>query len=206
MSKKTNIFLLGIGATIIILAIGLFTPKVEAAQGIPDSADSKEIMAVMDQAYEAFGEVAQTHDVSKFSGILIDTPDFKLNARQSEKITGMLGSVAAQKAGYLTMMQAKYLAYAKGNELLKKATDKAKAENREITVEEFQAVIKENYGQVPQGSVITTKTVLVYESINIDGDKAIVRYDDGAALQEAILVYIKGKWLIAGITPINIHF
>ena len=55
-------------------------------------------------------------------------------------------------------------------------------------------------------SPVVAKTNLTYESIEIAGDRATVRYDDGAALQEAILLKIKGQWYIAGITPVWAHF
>ena len=55
-------------------------------------------------------------------------------------------------------------------------------ESSEITAEEFQAVIQANHGQMPAlGSPVTTQTTLTYQSMEIIGDKATVRYDDGAA-------------------------
>lgn len=45
-----------------------------------------------------------------------------------------------------------------------------------------------------------------FEKIEIDGDRAIVRYDDGAALLEATLVRVGGRWLIAKIEPLDVHF
>ena len=85
--------------------------------------------------------------------------------------------------------------------------EKARSENRQLSSTELQELIKANHGQLPSlGSPVTGKTILTFESIEINRDRAIVRYDDGAALQEAILVKINGRWLIASIIPIWIHF
>ena len=67
---------------------------------------------------------------------------------------------------------------------------------------------KQNYGKTPYlpDSSLPGRFPLTYISIKIDNDKAYVRYDDGPALQEAILVRVNGIWFIAGIIPIQIHF
>ena len=208
MSKTLKIWLSIIGA-IVILVIGFVIFQVtqaQAAQEIVDNADTRSIKAVMAQAYDVIAKAAQTYDVSEFSTVFVDTSDYKLTTEQLKALTGILGISATKNAGYLTAMQADYMAMGQGATLLQAAVDKAKAQNREITAAEFQAVIQANHGQVPPASVINAKTTLTYDSIKVNGDKAVVRYDDGAALQEAILVRINGKWFIAGITPINIHY
>ena len=179
------------------------------ADKIPNTSDAKQIMAVINRAYQVLGTTSQSFDVSEFPDVFVDTEDYELTDEQRKMVAEALGlSVAEVKnAGYLTAIQAKYVSRGQGAKLLQGALERGRAENRELTATEFQEIVKANHGQWPSSSAITTnKTVLTFESIEINGDKAIVRYDDGAALQEAILVKREGRWLIASIVPIWVHF
>ena len=179
------------------------------AEKTTNTSDAKHIMAVMNRAYQVLGTTSQSFDVSEFPNTFVDTEDYQLTDEQRKIVAEALGlSVAKVKnAGYLTAMQAKYISRGRGAKLLQEALEKARAENRELSATEFQEIVKANYGQWPSSSAITSnKTVLTFESIEINGNKAIVRYDDGAALQEAILVKQEGRWLIASIVPIWVHF
>lgn len=208
MFKLNRIRLLVVILLIGSLAVSSQIFHVDANAGIPDAPDAKQIMGVMDRAYQLIGHASQTFDVSEFPSVFIDTEDYKFTDKQKEALSEVLGvSVAeVESTGYLTAMQAQYITRGQGAVLLRAALDKAKLENRKLTAEEFQEIVKANHGQVPSlGSAITTKTELVFESIEINGNKAIVRYDDGAALQEAILVK-EARWLIASIVPIWTHY
>lgn len=178
------------------------------ANSIPDTPDNMEIMAVIERAYELMTYAQQTFDVSEFPSVFIDTQDYKLTDEQKNTISGILGVETAEvgEIGYLTAMQMQYISMGQGSELLKSALEKADSENRELTAEEFQEIVQANHGQLPaSGFALDTETKFVFESIIIDENRAIVRYDDGAALQEAILVKME-RWLIASIIPIWIHF
>jgi hypothetical protein len=208
MSRKNNIL------CVILFAIGLGIPAsqifyVKADVGVSDSLDAKQIIATMNRAYQVLGRVAQTFDVSEFPDVFLDTEDYTLTDEQQKTVAEALGLSAAEvkNAGYLTAIQAKYISRGRGAKLLQETLEKARAENRELTAAEFQEIVKANHDQWPSGNTITTnKTVLRFESIEIIGNRAIVRYDDGAALQEAILVKRDGRWLIASIVPIWVHF
>lgn len=181
--------------------------RIKAGSEAPNSPEASRVKTVMERAYDLIGTAAQTYDVSGFATVFIDTADYQLTAKQQEGVAAILGAEAAQKAGYLTAMQAHYISLGHGASLLQAALTQAKAEGHELSAEEFQAIIKANHDQVPTlPSPVIAKTNLTYESIEIAGDRATLRYDDGAALQEAILVKIKDQWYIAGITPVWVHF
>jgi hypothetical protein len=206
--RKNNIlfvvlFTVGLG----IVASQIFHVKADVA--IPDTPDAKQIMATMNLAYQVLGRASQTFDVSEFPDVFIDTEDYTLTDEQQKTIAEALGlSVADVKnAGYLTAIQAKYISRGRGAKLLQEALEKARTENRELTATQFQEIVKANHGQWPSSNAITAnKTVLTFESIEIIGNRAVVRYDDGAALQEAIVLKQDGRWLIASILPIWVHF
>ncbi|WP_423222378.1 hypothetical protein [Candidatus Amarolinea aalborgensis] len=192
---------------ILIAAWSAQSNRIRAGSEAPNSPEAAPVKTVMERAYDLIGTAAQTYDVSGFATVFVDTADYQLTTKQQEGVAAILGAEAAQRAGYLTAMQAHYMSLGHGAKLLQSALAKAKAEGRELSAEEFQAIIKANHDQVPTlPSPVVAKTNLTYESIEIAGDRATVRYDDGAALQEAILLKIKGQWYIAGITPVWAHF
>ena len=209
-SKKNKIFLLGM--VLLAVSLGILVSQIYPAKAnaeIPDTPDAKQIMAVMNKAYQVLGRASQASDISELPDVFIDTEDYKLTDQQQEIVAASLGLGIAEveNAGYLTAMQAKYISRAQGAKLLQAALEIARTENRNLTSTEIQEIIRSNNGQWPSGSPITTnKTILTFESIEVNGDKAIVRYDDGAALQEAILVKKAGRWFIASIVPIWVHY
>lgn len=181
--------------------------RIRAGSEAPNSPEAASVKTVMERAYDLIGAAAQTYDVSGFAAVFIDTADYHLTAKQQEGVAAIVGAEAAQKAGYLTAMQAHYMSLGQGAKLLQAALAQAQAEGRQLSAAEFQAIIKANHDQVPTLSgPVVAKTMLTYESIEIAGDRATVRHDDGAALQEAILLKVKGQWYIAGITPVWVHF
>ncbi|MCQ3935840.1 MAG: hypothetical protein DPW18_02215 [Chloroflexi bacterium] len=208
MIKANKISWLTAAVTLIGLMFLLSQSKPAQANSIPDTPESREIMAVIEKAYQLMAYASQTFDVSEFPSVFIDTQDYKLTDEQKSAIADILGVnlTDVKDTGYLTAMQMQYISMGQGLELLKIALENAKAENRNLTAEEFREVIRANHGQMPASSfTLDAKTKLVFESITIDENRAIVRYDDGAALQEAILVKVE-RWFIASIVPIWIHF
>jgi hypothetical protein len=99
-------------------------------------------------------------------------------------------------------MKAKRLLQQRGGKLLKTAMEKAKLENRELTPGEWQALAKQNGGMppgLPNPHPDTLAQRFTYESLEIDGDKAHLRYENGVSIKNALLVRIKGHWYVAGI-------
>ncbi len=181
------------------------------ATATPDTPDTREIMAVMQQAYTLMRATpVRTLDIKEFAHVFTDTSDFKFSPGWKTYLGDMLDPTATQKAGYLSAMQTKWSHLQQGDKLLNAAMSKAKAEQRNLTPEEWQALTKQNHNVPPpvlhDEDLATVKLELKYESIEVNDDKAVVRYDDGAALQEAILRKINGRWFIADITAIWVHF
>src|SRR5689334_22675494 len=139
MSKRTIVLLSAVIATVVILGAtfsALQSTQAKAAPGVPNTPEARQIMAVMERAYQIIGIASQTFDVSEFSSVSIDTPDYKLTAQQAEAVAGVLGKTVEKNSGYLMAMQAHYISLGQGASLLKAALDRAKAENRELTAQE----------------------------------------------------------------------
>jgi hypothetical protein len=69
-----------------------------------------------------------------------------------------MGKDAAANAGYLTAMQSKYIARGKTTKLLENATEKAKAENRELTQDEKRQIMDANGGIFPPMTIKSSST------------------------------------------------
>jgi hypothetical protein len=204
-----------LGATFLIAAVVLLGLRVTFTQESadvdpPGKTDTQAIMDVMLQFYQLLRETpVRTLDVKQFAEVLKDTPDYELTAETQNYVSVILGSEAAQSAGYLTAMQAKWTHLQQGDRLAKGVIEQAKAENREVTAEEWQALAEQNHGKLPptfSDPDPNYKVQLQYESIEINEDRAVVRFDDGIAYQEAILRYMEGRWYITNIIPISVHF
>ncbi len=191
---------------IVVILIVVLITIANASTGFEDPEATK-IIATMEHVYAVLDEVGQTGDVSQYTEVFVDTSDYTYSSSVKEFVGNVLGPIAAEKGGYLTAMQAKGIANSKGDQLLKAALDKANSENRDLTTDELQQLIKENYGRLPGIKVQSDeKSILTYKKLNIYRDKAIMTYDDGQALQEATLVKINDKWFVSNIKPIVIHF
>jgi hypothetical protein len=207
MTKKllaTVIFLF----VLIIGFVYLVISRPRAGLQIPDTQDSQEIQEVIYHSYTIFQEALQNGgDVSEFKNVLTNSPEYSYeNSKGRSLVILVLGKEEADNAGYRTVMEAKYIAYGCGVRLFKETEKVAKEENREVTADELKSIQDHCYGVLPPSQSGSAPLKLDFQNIDIEGDRAVVRYDDGAALLEAILVRENGRWLIGNIKPIEIHF
>ncbi|MCU0485849.1 MAG: nuclear transport factor 2 family protein [Anaerolineales bacterium] len=207
MNKKlmTTAFF-GIIFTIGIVYLGITHAR--AGINVPNTQDSLEIQEVIHHSYTVFrGALRNGGDVSEFQDVFTNTPDYSYENDDVRSFVGLvLGAEKANDGGYLTVMQAKYIAYGCAVKLLKESDKLAKKENREITPDEIKSIQDNCYGVFPPSISEGAPPKLEFKIIDIQGDHATARYDDGAALLEATLVRENGRWLIANIKPLEIHF
>lgn len=181
----------------------------DASTILSEIPENQEIMKTIENGYSAIAYAAETTDVSLLPEVFLDTADYKPSDDVKKNVEQIFGDEIANNAGYLTSMQAKYLARGKAEKYMNAAIEKAKAENRELTKQEFQQVIIDSNGVIPPDGYYkspTGKTQLSFERIEISGDKATVYYDDGAAYQKATLLKVNGKWFITNIEALQIHY
>jgi len=207
MNKKliaTAFFFIILMISIVYLGI----TRARAGINVPNTQDSQEIQEVIHHSYTVFrGALRNGGDVSEFQYVFINTPDYSYeNDDVRSFVSLVLGTEQAKNGGYLTVMQAKYIAYGCAIRLFKETEKIAKKENREVTPDEFKFIQDNCYGVFPPSLSEGAPPKLEFKIIDIEGDRATARYDDGAALLEATLVRENGRWLIANIKPIEIHF
>ena len=118
---------------ILIAAWSAQSNRIRAGSEAPNSPEAAPVKTVMERAYDLIGTAAQTYDVSGFATVFVDTADYQLTAKQREGVDAILGAEAAQRAGYLTAMQAHYMSLGHGAKLLQSALAQAKAEGRELS-------------------------------------------------------------------------
>lgn len=182
--------------------------RARAGINIPNTQDSQDIQEVIHHSYTVFrGALRNGGDVSEFQNVFTNTSDYSYeNDDVRAFVSLVLGVEEANNGGYLTVMQAKYIAYGCAIRMFKETEKLAKKENREVTPEEFKSIQDNCYGVIPPSLSDGAPPKLEFKIIDIEGDRATARYDDGAALLEATLVRENGRWLIANIKPVEIHF
>ena len=87
---------------VIILTIVLIT-NANASTGFEDPEATK-IIATMEHAYVLLSEVGQSGDVSIYTQVFVDTPDYQYSASEKDFVGKVLGPTAAERGGYLTAM------------------------------------------------------------------------------------------------------
>lgn len=191
---------------IVILHSGI--NRARAGINVPNTQDSREIQEIIHQSYTVFrGALRNGGDITEFQYVFANTSDYSYeNDNVRSFVSLVLGTQKANAGGYLTVMQAKYIAYGCAIRLFKETDRLAKKENREVTPEEIKSIQDNCYGVMPPSLGEGAPPILEFKIIEIDGDRATARYDDGAALLEATLIRQNGRWLISNIKPIEIHF
>lgn len=174
----------------------------------PVPADSQQIQDVIHHSYTVFrGALRNGGDVSGFDEVFINTDDYHYENKEVQEFVELVyGPEIANQGGYLTTLKAKYTAYGCAVRKYKDFERTAKKEDRRVSSDEFRIIRENCYGMLPPSLNEGPPPKLDFEKIEIDGDRAIVRYDDGAALLEATLVRVGGRWLIAKIEPLDVHF
>ena len=197
---------------LIILAAGLIGFWIQDSARKTAEATEQEAQAIQDvivRGYTAFRESLRNGgDVSNFDEMFVNTADYRYeNDEVFAFVARVFSAEEARHGGYLTAMSATYIAQGCAVQRMEEFSQAAKKANREVTPDERNAVKDACYGIAAPGlSDDPGIPKLDFKSIEINGDRAIARYDDGAALLEAILVRVNGRWFIANIQPIEVHF
>lgn len=208
MMKKKLIAISLVLLTLIVSMVYMGTNRVPA-MATPNSQDTHEIQAVIERSYTVISEALRNGgDVSEFETVFTNTADFSYaNEEERAFVALVLGPDKAAAGGYLSAMQAKYIAYGCAVQLLKDTEQIAKQENRDVTTTEYKAIQENCYGVIPPSlSDDDSPPQLEFKTITIEGDRVTAQYDGGSALLEATLVRENGRWLIANIKPIEVHY
>lgn len=209
MHRRRTFFVLSLVA--FTIAIAYFPiQKLAAAERAPNAREAQAITEVLQRAYDLMEKALRNGgDVSEFDQVFADTKDFKLRDREAERLVeDVFGEEAAKKAGYLTWIKAKTFATGKAVKMLQDAQRLAEAEGRKVTRGELFSIQEKCYGVLPPSVIEVSGRPIefAFMEIRIQRDRAIVRFDRGPALEEAVMIFRDGRWLIVSIVPINIHF
>lgn len=162
-------------------ALDLNTPTAHEIAQVLQTAQQIEIQLACDSA----------SDVNQLQAVMMDTADAELDSATRSNIARVFGVTRAQHAGYLTAMQAYYLTL-RGN--FSAAQNFA---SPQITPTPKPTVYCPTLLRAPH---------IELKALWLGDERARVQYDDGAALQEAILVKRNGQWFIVAVKLLQIHF
>ncbi len=200
---RTKLLLFLASALIILLAaiVGVSrqtTVQVNAAPGVPDTPDSRQIQATIRRAYELRALAGRTFDTTDFASVFVNDPrGGNLRPDWLELVEDVTGT-SSDTTGYLDYELAYYSWWKAGALRLEELWAKAAEEGRPLTLEEVQS-LKDRSGRTaapraPEG----VRIQIDFKSIVVEGDVATAVFDDGPRLNEMTLVKIDGKWYIAG--------
>jgi len=202
--------LIAIGGVVLLGGLGNNSSTGEViAGGVPDTEEAQEIQATILQAYKLYDIAGRTFDASQFPSVFVNDPDVPLTRDQRERLQEWFGAVP-ENAGYLTYVIACYTDFTRGAKLFEEAMANARAKGRDyLTPDEWRRIVELHGGRPPaprlQPSMTVEdaqemqKTLMRYDLIDVEDDKARVIFDDGATLNKATLVRRGGKWYIAGV-------
>ncbi len=212
------VILVAMGGVVLLRVLGSNNTSIgeASAASVPDPEEAREIQAIVLEAHRQFDIAARTFDTSGFPSVFVDDLNVPLPRLQHDRLKEWLGTVP-DNAGYLTYMTAAYVDYAKRTRLFEEAMAKAMAKGRDyllpedyLTSDELRQ-IKESNRPIPtppsapprpsmsvEEAAEWRKQIFRFDSLEINGDKAVVIFEDAVALEKAILVRRDGKWYMAG--------
>lgn len=207
MKRKLSILSVGLVTLLATIILSNFYVKSSKAFiNLPANAEEQAVTDALEKAYEVLDIPFDQLNLSQLSEVFIDHP-YYLEQLSAEEIASLQlytikiqGKDALDNFGYLTSMRTKRMHQQRGAELLKTAEARAFKENREVTPEEFKVLKEMNHGRepwIPGHEPFQRK--LQYFSLNIEDDKAMVKYDEGVTGRTAVLVKVDGQWYVAGI-------
>jgi hypothetical protein len=207
--KKNLLLILSFLLIIGVLGFSIRSPGIKQSKStynIPDTPEAKEIMRTVDKAYDIEAEAAYTFDLKKFPTVFINDPRFPVSPGTLKTIRQLTNNPSLESAGWLDYKIAYYSwssgAILKGEELKKKA----KSENRSLTEEEKQS-LTDPQGRTaparPEGSI--RKNPVMFISMDINDDIAIVIVDDGPMTVRLTLVSVDKQWYSTAYKGLSVH-
>jgi hypothetical protein len=206
MRHRSNI---GLSVTILLplLIVSIFVSSGRAGEGLHQTKDGELIQDMLKNSYFVESSSAKTFDLSLFSSIFVnDQRGGELSPSTIEFIRSVSGDYISESFGYLDYKIAYYTWWKAGALKLETLQARANLENRELTEDELKTLI-DDHGRVamPRSQSSNTNIALRFISIEIEGEKAIVIYDDGLRTNQAILLKIDDNWYIAGNKILSLH-
>ncbi len=210
MEKKKLFFtLLGLAVVLMVVVFAL-TPKKAATAfvGVPETADSKAVQETILKSYKIEDRAARKFDnFPDFESVFVnDLRGGELSLSTIKFIQEVTNQPSKTDFGYLDYKMAYFTSWGEGAAALDELDAKLKKEKREATEEELKALVDSggrtaSYRTSEEEEPGTIKFI----SIAVDGDQAIVTFDDGPTTNEMTLVRIDKKWFIAGNKILSVH-
>lgn len=204
--KKLLITICIILGTISISTSSSIVAQSKSAYKIPDTPEAKEIMRVIENAYDIEVEAGFTFDIKKFPEVFINDPRFPLDPATLETVKELTNNPSLETAGYLDYKIAFYSWRMDATINAEKTKEKAKSENRDLTPEEKRSLVDQNGRIAPARSQSPIRSLpLTFLSVEVNDDIATVVVNDGPRTIELFLVLVDKKWYIAGTKGVAFH-
>lgn len=214
---KNKLFVFFAATVLMIVAgIALTMPKTtEASPALLDTPESMQIQDVIRRSYEIEAIAARTFDTSQFSSVFANSPIGKLSpltiefVREAVAVNDELKYLTTKpdsEVGFLDYKLAYYIWWKKDAERFDTLLAVAEKENRDLTEEEAASLV-DNTGRVAAPRLDGDATIpdLKFFSVEIDGNVALVVFDDGPRTNLMTLIRDNGLWYIVNWKILDVH-
>jgi hypothetical protein len=202
LKKVITLIAAFIAVTVVVVLISASSPEPTQppwptlkGAATPNPTDIADIKTLVNNYYYITAEAATTFDLLEFPSLFIDDPAVALDANEA----AFMARVGATGTGFLSYELAFFTDWKQGTEKQERLQATAKAENRDLTRDEFNSLIgpnglAANRNQQPVYKISITD----YFYFTVDGSQALVKFDDGAVTQGMFFIKTKNGWRIAG--------
>lgn len=201
--KNSALLLLSI---FIIVSILGFSNNPYEQSAILNTREAKEIMRTIEKAYDIEAEATYSFNFEKFSDVFVNDPRFPLDPYTLEAVRELSNNSTLESAGWLDYKIALYSWRRDATLHAEAIYEKAKKEKRELTNDEKRSLVDSNGRSAPARSRSPKRNIqIIFISMQINDDIAIVVIDDGPYVAELTLVLLDGKWYIASFKGISVN-
>lgn len=173
-------------------------PGFELSPNIPNTQEARDIISTLEKAYDIEVEAAFTFDFSKFPTVFINDPRFPVSPDTLETIKQLTLNNSLESAGWLDYKIA-YNTWVKESILhYELVSERAKAENRELTEEERNSLTDPWGRSAPARSQSPNRKIpITYLTLEVIDDIAVVTLYRGIYYSQLTLVLVDKQWYVA---------
>jgi hypothetical protein len=199
MNKKAGYVLFSaVGIVALTVALILLKGWLNRPLPIPlNDPESQPIKDVLIKSYKIEGILIcePESDINLLDEVLIDSPEYKRNNNDQVLIARYLGESANKHVGYLTFRKAYHLWARSGDPYPRPSTNLTPDSSTKL------APTQKPMRYCPDSA---SQSDLIFRSIAVREDKAVVIVDVPGSINEAILIRFGSRWFIGNIRVLHI--
>ncbi len=189
---------IGIGglAVVVVWAVGWQRRPIPVSVDDPAAGPIKVILAKSDQLEHTLFCDPKS-DVSVLDEVYVNSPDYPLNQDGKLLIAKYLGETAGSQPGYLSFRKAYHLWERSGDPYPRQSP---------MPTPKQSATLLPTARPVRNCADLALQPELIFRSIAIREERAVVEYEAGPSFNRATLVKLDGQWRIVDVSVLYLSF